>query len=129
VAQLPTLSFEVPTLGPAPAATSGTDQCNGPMSPSPEGPLMSVKISNQTAGSVVLSLYLQKTVFGECGYRSYNLDAHGSQVATGLPQGCYFAGAFVQDPKNKSKSFGSNLCMTNGDRFNLSVGADVIKLQ
>jgi hypothetical protein len=90
---------------------------------------MSVKIANQTNGSVVLSLYLYKTAFGECGYRSYNLEAHGSQTATGLPQGCYFAGAFVQDPKAKTKSFGTNLCMTNGDRFNLSVGAEVIRLQ
>lgn len=99
------------------------------MAANPEGPLMTVRIDNETRGEVRLSLWLYKTAFGECGYRSFVIDPHSSVTATGMPQGCYFAGAFVSDPKGMTKSFGDGLCMTNGDRWKLGVGPDVIKLE
>lgn len=122
---LPTLGIgAAPTLGAAP--TSSTDECNAPMAPKAEGPVASVRISNDTDGEVVLSLYLHKTTFGECGYRGFNLSAHGSTTVGDLPRGCYFGGAFVTTPKKQTKSFGSG-CI-NGDRGTVSVGPEVISI-
>jgi hypothetical protein len=91
-----------------------------------DGPLASVRIENSTSGDVVLSLYLHKTAFGECGYRGFNVSPNGSVTVTNLPQGCYFAGAFVNTPKKQTKSFG-NGCIV-GDRGVVTVGAEVISI-
>jgi hypothetical protein len=96
------------------------------MAPKAEGPVASVRIANETDGEVVLSLYLHKTTFGECGYRGFNISAHGSTTVSDLPQGCYFAGAFVTTPKKQTKSFGSG-CI-NSDRGSVSVGPEVISI-
>ena len=89
-----------------------------------DGPVATVRIANDTNGDVVLSLYLHKTLFGECGYRGFNISPHGSTTVSNLPQGCYFAGAFVTEPKKQTKSFG-NGCI-NGDRGVVTVGPEVI---
>jgi hypothetical protein len=104
--ELPTLPVgAVPTVAAA-APTSSTDACNAPLAADPDGPKTRVRISNETAGEVVLSLWLNKTTFGECGYVSQVLGAQGS-VTRELPQGCYGAGAFVTEPKQDFKAFGS----------------------
>lgn len=95
------------------------------MSPKPAGPSASVRISNITSGSVILSLYLQKTDFGECGYRSFNLSPKASTTAT-LPQGCYFGGAFVSSAKAQTKAFG-NGCFKS-DRGSVTVDTEVISI-
>ncbi len=128
--ELPTLSFEVPTQAPAAAAaapTSSSDPCNGPMAPSPSGPTATLRILNTTNGTVVLSLYLEKNAFGECGYRGFNLNSHDTMSAT-VPQGCYFAGAFVGDPKHQTKAFGSG-CVLGRDKGTVSIGTEVITVQ
>ncbi len=126
--ELPTLSFEVPTQAPAAAPTSSSDACNGPMAASPAGPKATLRIFNNTNGDVVLSLYLNKNAFGECGYRGFNLGPHGSLTATEMPQGCYFAGAFVGDPKHQTKSFGSG-CVLGTAKGTVTVGPEVITVQ
>ena len=88
--------------------------------------MTTVRISNDTDGDVVLSLYLYKTTFGECGYRGFNISAHGSTTVSNLPQGCYFAGAFVNTPKKQTKSFG-NGCIT-GERGVVTIGNEVISI-
>lgn len=122
---LPTLSLGFPTSAPLGAPTSSTAACSAPMSSKPAGPLASVRISNNTSGTVVLSLYLTKTKFGECGYRSFNLLAHGSVTATDLPQGCYSAGAFV-NAKSPTKAFGSG-CIS-GDRGTVTIQSETIAI-
>jgi hypothetical protein len=96
------------------------------MSQQPKGPLTSARLVNNTGGLVTLSLYLNKTVFGECGYRSFRIDKHSSVIADDLPQGCYWAGAFVDDPKAKTKSFGDNLCINTPGRLTITVNAERI---
>jgi hypothetical protein len=121
---LPTLPVgQVPTVAAA-APTSSSDPCNAPMAAQTDGPVATVRIANDTNGDIVLSLYLYKTLFGECGYRGFNISPHGSTTASNLPQGCYFAGAFVTEPKKQTKSFG-NGCI-NGDRGTVTVGPEVI---
>lgn len=121
---LPTLPFGAPTVASAP--TTSLDTCNAPMASDTDGPLANVRISNGTNGDVVLSLYLYKTAFGECGYRGFNIAPHGSTTASNLPQGCYFAGAFVNTSKQQTKSFG-NGCI-NSDRGVVDVGPEVISI-
>ncbi len=125
---LPTLSLAIqtPAGAPVPAAGATSDTCNGPMAPKPAGPMATVGIKNGTDGSVVLSLYLQKTTFGECGYVYYDLSPKQS-VSASLPQGCYFGGAFVTSPKAKTKAFG-NGCI-NSERGNVIVGSDQITIE
>lgn len=123
--ELPTLPvLEQPTTAAAPT-TSG-DPCQGPMSAVVDGPTATVKISNSTNGDVVLSLYLHKNLFGECGYRGFNISPHGSLSVSGLPQGCYFGGAFVNDAKKQTKSFG-NGCI-NSEKGTVVVGPDIISI-
>ncbi len=121
---LPTLPLAIQTPGgapsPIPAVGATSDTCNGPMAPKPAGPMTTVVVRNGTTGDVVLSLYLQKTNFGECGYVYYDL-APKQSVSASLPQGCYFGGAFVTTPKAKNKAFG-NGCI-NSDRGNVIVGS------
>ncbi len=124
--ELPTLPVgSVPTVALA-APTSSTDECTAPLSPDAEGPVASVRIANNTDGDVVLSLYLYKTIFGECGYRGFNISPHGSTTVSDLPQGCYFGGAFVNTAKKQTKAFGSG-CI-NSDRGVVTVGAEVIAI-
>ena len=90
--------------------------------PSPAGPKVSLEDHpTRRNGDVVLSLYLEKNAFGECGYRSFNLGPHGSLTASDLPQGCYLAGAFVQDPKQPYKAFGRRLCLA-ATRGSVTIG-------
>ena len=133
---LPTLSLTgLPTLaaptdssggGGSGGGNSGGDPCQAPLSAKPGGPEVDVRIVNSTKASIILSLYLQKNDFGECGYRGFNLDSGGSQT-TSLPVGCYSAGAFITDPKKPSKSFGSGCFKANSGGL-VTVGPDVIRI-
>jgi hypothetical protein len=129
----PTLSLlAVPTLSgaslpppPAVGAAPTGDACsNAPMAPKPAGPMQNVKISNDSGGSVILSLYLNKTPFGECGYRGFNL-SRGDVITTSLPEGCYFGGAFVNSKKIDTKAFGTG-CLSGPGGGVVSVGTEVI---
>ena len=121
--ELPTLALLAsPTIIVAPPSGGTSDNCQSPLVPNPEGPTTSVHIVNATKGSVILSLYLQKTSFGECGYRSYNLAANNSTTAD-LPKGCYSAGAFVTEPKKEYKAFGSG-CFLQDSKATVTVQSD-----
>ncbi len=93
--ELPTQSLLVqPTATSANQATS-TDICSDTkhIIPGVDGPMTTIKITNENKSAATISLYLNETVFGECGYRSYSLSKNGSTVQT-LPQGCYSAWAW-----------------------------------
>ena len=97
------------------------------MAASPDGKKTSVKITNETKGPVTLSLWLYKTVFGECGWSSYNIGGHQSTTVT-LPQGCYFGAALINDPQKPSKAFGDQMCMDSSDQWAMLVGSEVIRV-
>jgi len=131
---LPTLSLQAqPTAGiPTTGSTGGTggnaggDPCQAPLTANPTGPKVTVQIVNSVKASIILSLSLAKTSFGECGYRAFNLGS-GQSTTTTLPLGCYSAGAFVTDPKKPSKAFGYG-CFKSDARGTVIVGAEVIKI-
>ncbi len=117
----------LPTLAPTTAAGNpGADPCNKPMSSSPDGPSTTFRLDNQSSGQVNLSLYLNKTPFGECGYRGYSIAKGGSAVVT-VPQGCYSAYAWINGKKPATVS-GGGYCANNEDKWTLVIRDEAIKL-
>ncbi len=116
---LPTLAIAtIPTQAPQVSGNTGGsttsggsnntgDPCNAPMPAKPAGQQVTVRITNNSGGTVVLSLWLSaKNDFGECGYRGFNL-LKGGSITASVPQGCYGAGAFITGVKAPYKAFGS----------------------
>jgi hypothetical protein len=89
------------------------------------GPKTTIKIVNENNSAATVSIYLNKTVFGECGYRSYSLSKNGSTVQT-LPQGCYSAWAWSQDSKNTFNAAGYGLCVNNSDKWTMVIRGERI---
>lgn len=124
---LPTLDPAlVPTFTPLPPTASG-DPCNKALGGSVSGTPARIRLTNQTKGSLVISLYLNLTPFGECGYRGYNLEKGGSLTITDLVIGCYNVSVFVTEPKSSSKSFGYG-CINNTDVWEFKIYADKVVL-
>ena len=112
----------VPTFTSLPP-TAGGDPCNKPLSGSVSGYPTKIRLSNQTKGSLVVSLYLNLTPFGECGYRGYNLEKNGTITITDLVTGCYNVSVFVTEPNKSSKSFGYG-CINNSDLWDFQIFAE-----
>lgn len=117
-ASIPTLTF---TPIPANTASSaGGDPCNAPLPGDVTGHSTKIRLSNQTKGELVISLYLNPTAFGECGYRGYTLSRNDSTTITDLPQGCYNVGVFVTLPNKSTKAFGYG-CINNPDMWTFNI--------
>lgn len=113
----------VPTFTSVPATLS--DPCNQRLG-SVQGHPTKIKLVNQTKGSLVVSLYLNLTPFGECGYRGYNLEKNDTLVITDLVTGCYNVSVFVTEPNRSSKAFGYG-CINNPDMWTFEISADNVK--
>ena len=112
----------VPTFTPLPPTASG-DPCNQPLGSSVPGSPTKIRLANQTKGNLVISLYLNLTPFGVCGYRGYNLGPRESVTITDLVTGCYNVSVFVTEPNRSSKSFGYG-CINNSDLWEFQINAD-----
>lgn len=125
----PTIDASLPTatLVPTQTASGGGDPCNAPLGAIVAGRDTIIRLHNNTKGELVVSLYLNKTAFGECGYRGYNIGSKGSTVITDLPQGCYNVSVFVTGPKNDSKAFGYG-CINNNDKWTFEIYEDQVVL-
>ncbi len=128
---LPTSSLPgvFPSTTSVSSSTTGGDPCNKPLTANPESKMVNLRLDNQTHASVTLSIYLYENAYGECGYRGYNL-ASGSKTTVAFPAGCYFFGAFVNDPKKPTKTFGGgpNSCVQNEGTYNVRIGLESIVL-
>ncbi len=114
-----------PTNTPA-GSTSG-DPCNAPMSNEPTGPKFTAAIKNENKASANISLWLAKTPFGECGYRGFSV-AKNDTITVELPQGCYYAYAWINDPKNPSTAQGGPLCANNSDKWTFVIRGEIVIL-
>jgi len=125
----PTIDPLLPTatLIPTQTAVGGGDPCNAPLGGNVSGKETKIQLLNNTKADLVVSLYLNKTDFGECGYRGYNLGPKDSTVITDLPQGCYNVSVFVNDPKKPSKAFGYG-CINNVDKWVFQIYAEQVVL-
>jgi hypothetical protein len=121
---LPTQSFSVvPTNTLSSETTTSGDICQDSKHLIPSdaaGPKTTIKIVNEYKVPATISLYLNKTVFGECGYRSFQLAKNGSVVTT-LPQGCYSAWAWSTDAKESFNAEGYALCANNSDKWTMVI--------
>ena len=115
-------AFGVPTTAPAGGPTA--DPCNAPIAKDAAGHKIKVDLYNRSSGTATLSLYLSKTEFGECGIYSFVLGQGHNTVD--LLEGCYWAGAFIEGPKHKSKAFG-NFCITDpSHKWTVTIKNEVI---
>jgi hypothetical protein len=122
----PTLDI---ALLPSPTSTSSGDECWKPLVVSSNAKMTRLRLQNETKGPVILTIYLHKTPFGDCGYTGYNI-GKGERVFIDYPQGCYDFSAFLNDPKNPGKSFGggAGTCANNSDLWVVKIGKDIINL-
>ena len=115
-----------PTSIPTQQASGGGDPCNAPLGAVVTGKEAKIKLENYTKADIVVSLYLNITPFGECGFRGYNIGPNGSALITDLPQGCYNVSVLVNDPKKPSKAFGYG-CINNPDKHSFQISAESVK--
>jgi hypothetical protein len=120
-------SVVVPTFTSLPATSSNAnnDPCNQPLG-SVSGYPTKIKLVNKTKGSLVVSLYLNLTSFGECGYRGYTLAKNDALTVTDLVTGCYNVSVFVTEPNSSSKAFGYG-CINNPDTWTFEISSDSVK--
>ena len=129
--ELPTLAFSVPTA--APTQSSG-DDCNHLLDLNAVGNARAkLLINNNTKGPVTLTMgWSSKNAFGQCGYLSWSNIGRNSSITVSLPQTgtgpCYWAYAWVNDPKHQSTISQGGFCMNNPDKWTFDVGYDTIKL-
>jgi hypothetical protein len=121
---LPTLDIGPTTI---PTSTTSGDPCNKLLVVSTGARMAQFRLQNETKAPVTLSIYLNKTPFGDCGYRGYNLSAT-SKVIIDFPQGCYYFFAIINDPKKAGKSFGGGdtTCANNNDLWLVKINRDII---
>jgi len=120
----PTLEATITT---APQASGNTDPCNAVMPANPAGKPTRIRLINLTKAPMTVSLYLNITPFGVCGFRGYSLAKGATTVITNLPQGCYNVSVFVNDPKNPSRAFGYG-CINNPDTWTFEIGQKTARL-
>jgi hypothetical protein len=101
------------------------DPCNAPLQSISGGKPAKIKIQNDSGAPVSFSIYLNKTPFGDCGFRSYTLGKGDSILITDLIQACYNVSAFINDPKKPTKSFGY-ACVNNPDKWTFFINRDNI---
>lgn len=120
----------VPTSTTASTTSGGGDPCNKPLAEDPDGKKTRLRLQNETGAPVTFSIFLNKTPFGECGYRGYSL-SKGDKVVINFPQGCYYFWAIVNDPKKPSNSSGGGdgICANNNDLWVVRIMDDRINLQ
>ncbi len=132
-ALLPTLpSFATPTT----SSGGASGDCSGPMDASQAGPSAPVMVNNDTKGPITFTLYLgRKNSFGQCGYLSWGPIAKANSISVSVPyarlnQGdpCYWASAFVNDPKHQSTPSDGPFCLNNPDKWTFDITYDHIKL-
>ncbi len=120
----PTIDASVPTATLVPTQqASGGDPCNAPLGAIVSGKDTKINLINNNKADIVVSLYLNITPFGECGFRGYNLGPKESTLLTDLPQGCYNISVLVNDPKKPSKAFGYG-CLNNPDKWTFQINAE-----
>jgi len=131
VAALPTLAFEAPTAAPT---QSSADDCNHLLDLNSVGNARAkLLINNNTKGPVTLTMgWSTKNAFGQCGYLSWSNIGRNSSITAYVPQTgggpCYWAYAWINDPKQQTTVSGGGYCMNNPDKWTLDIGYENFRL-
>ncbi len=131
---LPTLQGLATSTASSGSGTS-TGDCNQLLDVGASGPQAPLMIRNDTKGPVTFSMGLgAKNSFGQCGYMGWAVPKLGS-ITVSVPitytnQGdpCYWAFAFINDPKRQTNVSGGGYCINNNDKWTFDVSYDRIKL-
>jgi hypothetical protein len=128
-AVLATLPFQAAS-SPTPLTSSGggEDDCNHVLDVGEAGPLTRFRITNETTGTVNISLFMAKNAFGQCGYVSASGIAKNSQVNLQVPLGCWSAYAWSTGKINLTTS-GYLGCVNNTDLWNVFIRPEAILLK
>ena len=123
----PTVDGALASPTPLPTQQASGDPCNAPLGGNVSGRDTTIRLANNTKGDLVVSLYLNLTPFGECGYRGYTLGPRDSTTINDLPQGCYNVGVFVTGPNKNTKAFGYG-CINNSDKWTFQIYEESVVL-
>jgi hypothetical protein len=102
--------------------------CNLPLHSISGGSPTKIKIQNDSRARITVRLTLNKTPFGDCGFRDYTLGKVGSLLITDLVQGCYNITVLVNDPSSQTTLTGYG-CINNSDKWTFVVKKDSVSLQ
>jgi hypothetical protein len=129
----PTATFALPTFpaldqATATKASSNDGPCYHTMMPDPPGQKFVLRILNTNKAPVSGSICLyQDRGQGVTGIIGVSLARNGD-VILNVPQGCYSAYFWVNDPKTPSTASGSALCANNSDKWTMKIGANTVTL-
>lgn len=115
---------------PSPVVSVGGSSysCNLPLTSISGGSPTKIKIQNDSRSRIAVRLTLNKTPFGDCGFRDYALGKVGSLLITDLVQGCYNITVLINDPNNQTTLTGYG-CINNSDKWTFVVKKDSVSLQ
>ena len=115
---------------PMPVVSGGGNSytCNLPLNSISGGSPTKIKIQNDSRSRITVRLTLNKTPFGDCGFRDYTIGKVGSLLITDLVQGCYNITVLVNDPNNQTTLTGYG-CINNSDKWTFVVKKDSVSLQ
>jgi hypothetical protein len=122
---LPTFPVVLPT---ATSGSSSANPCSVPLAKNPTGRTTTLRIVNENKAGVNGSICLSKTPFGEFGVIGVSLSRNQDTILT-VPQGCYSAYFWVNDPKKPSTAQGYGLCMNNTDKWTMVIRQDNVVLK
>jgi len=122
---LPTFPVVAPT---ATSAASSANPCSVPLAKNPTGKQTTLRVVNENKAQVQGSICLSKTPFGEFGVIGIVLSRNQDTILT-VPQGCYSAYFWVNDPKKPSTAQGYGLCMNNTDKWTMVIRQDTVVLK
>ena len=111
---------------PAATTASSSNECDKPLASDPAGPTAPIKIINETKAPVNVSLWLAKTVFGECGYRGYSIPRNNS-ISIEFPQGNIYGYAWILEPVNTTVS-GGPWRPNNTDKWEILISENGMKM-
>jgi hypothetical protein len=110
---------------PTATTASSADECDKFLGDA-AGPTAPIKLVNETKAPMNVSLYLEKTPFGECGYRGYSVPKKGS-IVVDFPQGVMYAYAWILEPVNTTVS-GGPWKPNNTDKWEIQINENVMKM-
>jgi len=122
--------LELPTqplvVQPTATTASSANECDKFLSPEATGPTAPILIVNQTKAPANVSLYLDKTPHGECGYRGYTVPKNGS-IKIDFPQGVIYGYAWILEPINTTVS-GGPWKPNNTDKWTIQINEHIMKM-
>jgi hypothetical protein len=124
---IPTL----PTFPATPTTAANPGDCNRPLNVAEAGPTVPMRIENATDGGTitVISLYLNKNAFGQCGYLAYSNIKKNGKLTIALPKGNWWATALISYGGNKSGNASGGFTLRPGDEdlLRIVVGGESIR--